>query len=63
MKESQLLLKHLLGILTLREQDVREHLTGGFLRDVSHKSSVPYQFLATGMSGTARRAPRTEVIG
>ena len=49
-------IKHLLGILTLREQVVREHLTGGFLCDVSHKSSVPYQFLATGMSGTARRS-------
>ena len=32
---------------------VRECLTGGFLRAVSHKSSVPYQFLATEMSGTA----------
>ena len=49
-------IKHLLGILTLREQVVREHLTGGFLRDVSHKSSVPYQFLETGMSRTARRS-------
>ena len=32
----------------------REHLTGGFLRAVSHKSSAPYQFLATGMSRTAQ---------
>ena len=34
----------------------RERLTGGFLRVVSHKSSVPYQFLATGTSGTACRS-------
>ena len=33
---------------------VREHLTGGFLRAVSHKSSASYQFLATETSGTAR---------
>ena len=34
-------------------QSVRERLTGGFLRSVSHKPSDPYQFMATGMSGTA----------
>ena len=32
---------------------VKECLTGGFLHTVSHKSSVPYQFLATETSGTA----------
>ena len=32
---------------------VRERLTGGFLHAVSHKSSVPYQSLATGTSGSA----------
>ena len=34
---------------------VREGLTGGFLGAVSHKSSVPYHFLATETSGTACR--------
>ena len=37
-------------------QSVRERLTRGFLHAVSHKSSVPYQFLAIGMSGTARHS-------
>ena len=32
---------------------VRERLSAGFLRAASHKSSVPYQFLATGTSGMA----------
>ena len=39
---------------TVGRNPVRECLTGGFLCAVSHKSSVPYQFLATGTSGTAR---------
>ena len=38
---------------TVGRNPVRERLMGGFLRAVSHKSSVPYQFLATGTSGTA----------
>ena len=33
---------------------VRERFTGGRLRAASHKSSVPYQFLATGTRGMAR---------
>ena len=40
---------------------VRERLTGGFLHAVSHKSSVPYQSLATGTS-EQQATPRTEVI-
>ena len=32
------------------------------LFSISHKSSVPYQFLVTGMNGM-HAAPRTEVIG
>ena len=32
---------------------VREGLTGGSLCAVSHKSSVPYQFLVTETSGMA----------
>ena len=35
-------------------QSVRERLTRGFLRAVSHKPSIPYQFLATGTSEMAR---------
>ena len=35
---------------------VRECLTGGFLRAVSHKSSVPYQFLLSETSGTAHHS-------
>ena len=35
---------------------VRECLTGGFQRAVPHKSSVPYQFLLSETSGTARRS-------
>ena len=34
--------------------NIRERFTGGFLCALSHKSSVPHQFLATGMSGTSR---------
>ena len=41
---------------------VRECLTGGFLRAVSHKSSVPYQFLLPETSGMASRS-QVEVIG
>ena len=35
---------------------VMECLTGGFLCAVSHKSSVPHQFLATETGGTAHRS-------
>ena len=35
---------------------VREYLTEGFLHAVSHKSSVPYQFLLSETSGTAHHS-------
>ena len=46
-------LAHLIHVYLKELLIVRECLTGGVLCAVSHKSSVPCQFLETGTSGTA----------